>query len=202
MSSPECVPKRQLYLSKPNPLLSIPIRARVYHRSSSLVGFIIENPCSIKNANRYLIIYDDFTADYHLQTDFHVCLCQDYEKHLSNIDYTELRSYYQHSFHQSNLSKQTNFLLGTIIRVRKFGTQYHNARIIDKDCSIIKICFFERKSQTEMWIHSNSSMIESSEEFYLSRKLRISSSTSNSERKRKTNLNHITEGIEEKDVIN
>jgi hypothetical protein len=190
MSSPE---------SKPNPLLSIPIRTRVYHRSSSLLGFIIEKPCEIKNDNRYLIIYDNYSAYYHLQTDFHLCLCQDFDKHLTNVDHAELRTYYQHAFHQSNLSKQTNFLLGTIIRVKKFGTQYHNARIIDKDGSIIKICFFERKSQTEMWIHSNSSIIELSEDFYLSKKLRISSSSndltiSNSERKRKTNINPITEG--------
>jgi len=215
MSSPECVSKRQLYISKSNPLLTIPIRTRVYHRSLSLFGFVLEKPCSIKNLNRYLIIYDNYTAYYHLQTDFHLCLCQNFEKHMSNIDYTELRAHYRNAFRNSNKSKQYNLAIGTIIRVRKFDTQYHNARIIDKDCSIIKLCFFERKSQTEMWIHSNSSIIEfSSQELSLSSKLRISSPVlssskshdsikdiilSNSDlsrlRKRKTNVNNINEGI-------
>jgi len=213
MPSPECITKRHLYINKPNPLLSIPNRTRIYHRSSSLLGFILEEPCPMKNFNRYLIIYDNYTAYYHLQIDFHLCLCQDFQKHLANIDYNELRAYYQHAFQNSNTSKQSNWTIGTIIRVRKFGTQYHHARIIDKDCLIIKICFFERKSQPEMWIYSKSSMIESVQEFSLSRKLRISSvlSSSNSHnsiedmiisdtdlsrlRKRKTNVNNINEGI-------
>jgi len=134
---------------------------------------------------------------------------------MSNIDYRELKSYYQHAFENFQTFKRSNLTLGKIIRVQKFGTQYHNARIIDKDCSIIKLCFFERKSQTEMWIHSNSSIIEfSSQELSLSSKLRISSPVlssskshdtikdiilSNSDlsrlRKRKTNVNNINEGI-------
>jgi hypothetical protein len=157
-----------------------------------------------------LIIYDNYTAYYHLQTDFHLCLCQDFQKHLANIDYTELRSYYQYAFQNSHTFKQPNWTIGTIIRVRKFGAQYHNARIIDKDCSIIKICFFERKSQPVIWIHSNSSMIDSFQELSLSRKLRLSSSSKSLQsfddiiisdtdlsrlRKRKTNVNNINEGI-------
>ena len=31
---------------------------------------------------------------------------------------------------------------------------------MDIDCSIIKICFFERKLKPEIWIHSNSSIID------------------------------------------
>ncbi|CAF1154657.1 unnamed protein product [Rotaria sordida] len=215
-SSMECIVKRQLYISKPNLSLPIPIRTRVYHRSLSLLGFIFEKPCSIKNLNRYLIIYDNFTAKYHSQTDFHLCLCQDFEKHLSNIDYIELRSYYKYAFRNLNKFHQSNFSIGTIIRVRRFDTQYHNARIIDKDCSLIKICFYERKSQTQIWIHSNSSMIDSSQELSLTTKLKISSSSSSLSssvrsldstndmmitdldlsrlRKRKTNVNNINEG--------
>ncbi len=185
----------------------LPIRTRIYHHSSSLLGFILEKPCLNENHNRYLILYDDYTAYYHSQTDLHLCLCQDFQKHLSNIDYTELRSYYHHAFRNSHRSKSSNWTIGTIIRVRKFGTQYHNARIIDKDCSIIKICFFERKSQAEIWIHSNSSMIDSFEELSLTNKLTISSSTQAIEdmiisdtdfsrlRKRKNHVNHINEGI-------
>jgi hypothetical protein len=217
MSSTECITKRQLYISKPYPLIDIPVRTRIYHRSSSLPGFILETPCSLKNFNRYLIIYDDFAAYYHLQTDFHLCLCQDFQRHMSNIDYTDLRSHYQHAFHGPNTSnKSKTFTLGTIIRVRKFGSQFHNARIIDKDCSIIKICFFERKSQAEMWIHSNSSIIDQSQELPLPIKLRMSSQSSSSSssisdnpikdlvlsdsdlsrlRKRKTNVININEGI-------
>ncbi|CAF1173306.1 unnamed protein product [Rotaria sp. Silwood1] len=176
--SMDCVIKRQLYTSTSNSSLSIPIRTRVYNRSLSLLGFILEKPCSIKNLNRYLIIYDNYTAQYHLQTDFHLCLCQDFHKHLSNIDYTDLRSYYKHAFKNSNRIQQSNFSIGTIMRVRKFGSQYHNSRIIDKDCSLIKICFYERKSQTQIWIHSKSSMIDSSQELSLSTKLKISLSSS------------------------
>ncbi|CAF2905605.1 unnamed protein product [Rotaria sp. Silwood2] len=216
LSSMECIIKRQLYISISNSSLSIPTQTRVYHRSLSLLGFILEKPCSIKNLDRYLILYDNYTANYHLQTDFHLCLCQDFQKHLSNIDYNELHSYYKHAFKYSNGFQQSNYSLGTIIRVRKFGTQYHNARIIDKDCSLIKICFYERKSQTQIWIHSNSSMIDSSQELSLSTKLKISSSSSSlsssfkspdstndmiitdfdlsSLRKRKTNVNNINEG--------
>jgi hypothetical protein len=207
MSSPECIHKRELYINKPNPLISLPIRTRIYHHSSSLLGFILEQPCPMKNFNRYLIIYDNYSASYHLQIDFHLCLCQDFQKHMLNIDYSELRSYYKHAFQNFNTSKQSNWTIGTIIRVRKFGTQYHHARIIDKDCSIIKICFFERKSQPEMWIYANSSIIESFQGLSLSRKLQISSSHNTIEdiiisdtdisrlRKRKTNVNNINEGI-------
>ncbi len=184
-----------MYLSKFNPLLSLPIRTRVYHHSSSLLGFIIEKPCSIENRNRYLILYDNYTAYYHSQTDFHLCLCQDFHKHLSNIEYSELRSYYQHAFQNSSQSNRT---IGTILRVRKFGTQYHNARIIAKDCSIIKICFFERKSQPKIWIHSNSSIIDSIEDLSLANKLTLSSPQDadfSHIRKRKNHVNNFNEGI-------
>lgn len=208
MSSLECIHKRELYISKPNPLISLPIRTRIYHRSSLLRGFIFEQPCPMKNFNRYLILYDNYTAYYHLQIDFHLCLCQDFQRHLANIDYSELRSYYKHMFQNFHRLKQSNWTIGTIIRVRKFGAQYHQARIIDKDCSIIKICFFERKSQPEMWIYSSSSMIETFEEISLPKTLELTSSLNNSMeeiiisdidlssiRKRKTPVNNINEGI-------
>ncbi|CAF1907927.1 unnamed protein product [Rotaria magnacalcarata] len=208
IASTECIIKRYLYLSKPCQSLSIPTRIRIYNRSLSLLGFIIEKPCSIKNLNRYLIIYDNYTANYHSPMDFHLCLCQNFEKHMLNFDYCELRSYYQHAFQNFNTSKRSNSSIGTIVRVRKFGSQYHNARIIDKDCSLIKICFFERKSQTEMWIHSNSSLIDSTQDLLLSTKLAISSFESHNLtqeiiitdldlsrlRKRKANGNNINEG--------
>ena len=129
---------------------------------------------------------------------------------MSNIDYRELYLHYQHAFQNSNGSQQLNLSIGTIIRVRKFGRQYHNACVIDRDYSIIKIRFFERKSQQEIWIHSDSSIIESTRELSLSKKFQISSSSSSSSkfdndtvrkdhnlsrlRKRKINANNINEG--------
>ena len=205
--SPECLPKRQLYLRKSHSICLIPIRTRIYQQSSSLLGFVFERP-SIANHSRYLILFDDYTAAYDHQTDFHLCLCQNFPKHLSNIDYSQLRTYYQYVFEQSSRSNSTNWPIGTIVRVRKFGTQYHNARIIDRDCSIMKICFFERKSQAEMWIHSNSSMIDPTVHVPLAQTFPLSSSTLNSIedliisdghfsrlRKRKSNVNNRLEGI-------
>jgi hypothetical protein len=149
-------------MSQPCSSLNVPIRTRVLNRSLSLLGFVLETPCPKTNNNRYLVLYDNFTACYHSHSEFHLCLCQDFRRHLLNIDYKDLRSHYQHAFQNLNNSLQSKYTLNSLIRVRKFGSQYHNARIIDIDYSIIKICFFERKSKTEIWIHSNSSTIEQS----------------------------------------
>jgi hypothetical protein len=176
MSYHECITKRQVYINEPCSSLNIPIRTRVFHRSSSSLGFVFETPCPMKNKNRYLVLYDNFTACYHTHSEFHLCLCQDYRRHLLNIDYKELRTHYQHVFQNLNTSIQSKYSLGNIIRVRKFGAQYHNVRIIDIDCSIIKICFFERKLKNEMWIYSNSSIIEQSQETSQSTTLTIPSS--------------------------
>jgi len=160
MLASECITKRQVYMSKPCSSLNVPIRTRVLHRSTSLLGFVLETPCQTTNNNRYLVLYDNFTASYHSHSEFHLCLCQDYRRHLLNIDNKDLRSHYQDAFQNLNNSIQKNYTLNNIIRVKKFGAQYHNVRIIDIDYSIIKICFFERKSKQEIWIHSNSSTIE------------------------------------------
>ena len=162
MSTSECVTKRQVYMSQPCSSLNVPIRTRVLYQPSSSLGFVFETPCPTKNLNRYLVFYDNFTAYYHSHSEFHLCLCQDFRRHLLNIDYKDLRLHYQNAFQNSNVSMQTKYSVGDIIRVRKFGDQYHNARVIDIDCSIINVCFFERKSKTELWIHLNSSIIERS----------------------------------------
>lgn len=193
--------------------MAIPIRARVFYRCSSLLGFVYEKPCPIKNGNRYLILYDNYSASYQNATTFHLCLCQDFNKHLLNFDYNALQTYYRDAFRHCHRTTQSHYRIGMIIRVRKFDGQYHNARIIEKDYSLIKICFYERKSQSEMWIYCHSSIIEASQDLSLSEKLRISSPlsssqsqhsitdliTSNSDisrlRKRKTNVTHIDEGI-------
>ncbi|CAF5100992.1 unnamed protein product, partial [Rotaria sp. Silwood1] len=143
MSTSECITKRQAYMKESCSSFLVPIRTRIFHRSLSLLGFIYEIPCPIKNNNRYLVLFDNFTASYHLHSEIHLCLCQDFRRHISNIDYKDLQLYYQHAFQNLNLSIQSNYTIDDIIRVRKFGAQYHNVRIIDIDCSLIKICFFE-----------------------------------------------------------
>lgn len=185
ISSTECIPKRHLYVNKFDSSVTLPIRTRIYHHASSQLGFILEQPCSIKNQNRYLIVFDNHAAAYHSTVDFHLCLCQEYSRHLLNIEFADLKIYYQQLFDNLNRFDLPNWYIGQIIRVRKFGSQYHNARIIDKDNSIIKICFFERKSQTEMWIYSNSSIIQSYQdiEFIQTDLTRL--------RKRKTRVNEL-----------
>lgn len=162
---------------------------------------MLEKPCLEQNLNRYLVIYDNYTAYYHSEIDFHLCLCQDFHRHLLNMDSFELQSHYQHTFRNPSLSRKPNWTIGTIIRVRKFGTQYHNARVIAKDCSIIKICFFERKSQTEMWIHSNSPIIDLSQDILAPKQIDSSKDIIITDidlsrlRKRQINDNIINEGI-------
>ena len=147
-------------MSEPCLSLDIPVRTRILDRLSSLLGFVCECPCVETNDNRYLILYDDFTAAYHSQSDFHLCLCQDFRRHLLNIDYKDLRTYYQQAFERKSSSLRQKYSLNQIIRVRKFDSNYHNARVMEIDCSIIKICFFQRKSQKQIWIHCNASIIE------------------------------------------
>ncbi|CAF3646322.1 unnamed protein product [Rotaria sp. Silwood1] len=143
MSTSECITKRQAYMKESCSSFLVPIRTRIFHRSLSLLGFIYEIPCPIKNTNRYLVLFDNFTASYHLHSEIHLCLCQDFRRHISNIDYKDLQLYYQHAFQNLNLSIQSNYTIDDIIRVRKFGAQYHNVQI---------------------WIHSNSSIIEQSQQ--------------------------------------
>lgn len=147
-------------MHEPCPSMNIPLRTRVLDRSRSLLGFIYEIPCLQTNNNRYLVLYDNYTASYHSHSQLHLCLCQDFRRHLSNLDGRDLRTHYQHAFQHLNQSIQDKYALNSIIRVKKFGSQYHNVRVIDIDYLLMKICFFQRKSQTEMWIHSNSSIIE------------------------------------------
>lgn len=201
MSTPECIAKRHLYLSQIDSSSPISRQTRIYHRSLSLLGFILETPCSRTNCDRYLVLYDNFTALYHGSVDFHRCVCQDFSRHLSNLDYTELRSFYQHAFEHCNGLKASHLVPGSVISVRKFGTQSHFVRIIDEDCSLIKICFFERKSQAEIWIHRQSPMIETRSTFPLSNNSRLSLPSLPANvvdqsrfRKRKTTSQNVNEG--------
>ena len=78
MSTSEYITKRQVYMSGLCSSLDVPIRTRVLNRSLSLLGFVFETPCQMKNQNRYLVLYDNFTAYYHSHSEFHLCLCQDF----------------------------------------------------------------------------------------------------------------------------
>jgi hypothetical protein len=160
MSKGECITKRQLYFNQPCLSRRIPVRTRVLHCSTELLGFVCQRPCPMNNDDRYLIVFDDFTAYYYTESTFRLCLCQDFRRHLSNIDNRQLRAHYQHIFQSKYVSYQPTFVRNQIIRVRKFGDQYHRARILDIDCSIIRICFFERRTAKQMWIYANSSIIE------------------------------------------
>ena len=162
MTKPQCIPKRKLYLSQTYSSTVIPRRTRVYNRLLSLLGFIFETPCSERNRDRYLIAYDNFSAGYHFSTDFHLCLCQDFSQHMTNLDSDDIQVHYQHAFRRIHQNVENHFSIGQTIPVRKYGVQYHNARVVDQDCALIKVCFFERKSQPEMWIHCQSSIIQSS----------------------------------------
>jgi len=163
LKSGECVTKRQIYMNEPYLSTDIPVRTRIFDRRLSLLGFVAERPCPSTNDNRFLILYDDFTAAYHSTSEsFHLCFCQDFRRHLLNIESKDLRTFYRKVFHQTDSSIQRKFSLHQIIRVRKFDSNFHNARILQIDHSIMKICFYERKSQKEIWIHNDASIIDSS----------------------------------------
>ena len=156
----DCITKRQVYASQACVSNDVPVRTRVLNRSSSLLGFVAETPCPTNNADRTLVLYDDMTGSYHSLGEFHVCLCQDFRRHLSNLDCDDLRLYYEQVLQSSNVPAVGKFTVGETIRVRKFGAKFHNARVTKIDCSLIKVCFFERRSRKQIWIHWNSSIID------------------------------------------
>jgi len=89
----------------------------------------------------------------------HLCLCQDFEQNSRLIESKLIRENLEKLFYNKNLNKK-QYQIHNYVRVKKFDDQYHNAQIIDIDCSIIKLKFYERQAQTEMWIHHESSLID------------------------------------------
>jgi hypothetical protein len=123
------------------------------------LGYICEIP-SIYNHSRHLILFDDGTATYAKDNDrIHLCLCQDFEQNSRSIGSKLLRENFQELLFNKNLNSK-QFQIHNYVRVKKFDDKYHNAQIIDIDCSIIKLKFYERQAQTEIWMHQQSSLID------------------------------------------
>ena len=128
-------------------------------RKNFSLGFICESP-SIYNHKRHLILFDDGTTSYTRDNDrIQLCLCQDFEQNCRTIESKLIRQNFKTLLFNKNFHAQ-KFQIHNYIRVRKFDDKYHNARIIDMDCSMIKIKFYERQAQTEIWIHQYSSFID------------------------------------------
>jgi hypothetical protein len=123
------------------------------------LGFICESPL-IDNNFRHLILFDDGTAAYTMTNDrIHLCLCQDFELNFRAIESKTIRENFQELFFNENLNKK-QFQMHNYVRVKKFDDHYHNAQIIHTDCSIIKLKFYERQAQTEIWMHRQSVFID------------------------------------------
>ncbi len=122
------------------------------------LGFICEIP-SIYNKFRHLILFDDGTAIYTMFNDeIYLCLCQDYQQNSRLIESKLIRENFSQLLFQEN-SFEKQFQINNYVCVKKFDDKYHNAKIIDIDCSIIKLKFYERQAQTEIWMHQQSSLI-------------------------------------------
>lgn len=122
------------------------------------LGYICEMP-SIYNHLRHLILFDDGTTTYTKTNDkIHLCLCQNFEQTSRSIITKSIRDNLEKLLFNKNLNKN-QFPIHSYIAVKKFDDKYHNAQIIDIDCSIIKLKFYERQAQTEIWIHQQSSLI-------------------------------------------
>ncbi|CAF3631709.1 unnamed protein product [Adineta steineri] len=159
------IPKRHLYLSNICDIqhISIPQQYRIMYisplKKQFSLGFICENP-SVYNNLRHLILFDDGSVAYTTMNDhIHVCLCQDFERNFRSIESKLVRKDFQELFFDKNLNKK-QYQLHNYVRVKKFDDKYHNAQIIDIDCSIIKLKFYERQAQTEIWMHRQSSLID------------------------------------------
>jgi hypothetical protein len=150
-----------VFIDEPCTSIDIPIRTRIWDAFKSLLGFIAQRPCFETNDNRYLVLYDDFSASYPTDACLHLCLCQDFHRHLLNFEYQPLRSYYTDLLDGHPSTKSSNhYRIGDVIRVKKFGGQFHNARILERDQQLLYICFYQRQSPKRMWIYMNSSIIE------------------------------------------
>lgn len=122
------------------------------------LGFICENP-SIENHLRHLILFDDGSASYTIASDrIRLCLCQDFEQNSRLIESKLVREDFQQLIVYEHRTRKS-FQLNSYVCVKKFDEKYHNAQIIDLDCSIMKLKFYERQAQTEIWMHQQSTLI-------------------------------------------
>jgi hypothetical protein len=88
----------------------------------------------------------------------YLCLCQDFEQNSRFIESKLIRENFNELLFKQNSSRK-EYQIHNYVRVKKFDDKYHNAQIIDIDCSIIKLKFYERQAQTEIWMHQQSSLI-------------------------------------------
>ncbi|CAF0956757.1 unnamed protein product [Didymodactylos carnosus] len=166
----------------------IPVKTRVLIRTldnrQKIVlsfGFIGESPANY-NHYRHLIIFDNLSATYHENMgEIHLSLARDFSCHLPHLNLSSrifFRQYFDYILSSTKVIPTINFPINTIIRVKHAGN-YHNARIIEKDCSMIKVKFFERKSQLEIWIYSGAIVIEQiDQQFYSNHKHEVSKESS------------------------
>ncbi|UJR36083.1 hypothetical protein I4U23_028819 [Adineta vaga] len=159
------IPKRHLYLSIHCNIehVSMPHQCRVMYTSfmktKFSLGFIDESP-SIYNHSRHLILLDDGTAVYTTNNDrIHLCLCQDFERNSRSIESKSIRKDLEEILFHQKLNKK-RYQLHDYVRVKKFDENYHHAQIIEIDCSIMKLKFYERQAQTEIWMHQQSILID------------------------------------------
>lgn len=160
------MPKRHLYFLSACNIQNSAIQKnyRVMYISSSIkkpfaLGFVCEMP-SIHNYLRHLILLDDGTVTYTINGDrLHICLCQDFEKNVCSIESKLMQENFQQILFNKN-PNQRQYQINNYIRVKKFDDKYHNAQIIDIDCTLIKVKFYERQAKTETWIHRNSLFID------------------------------------------
>ena len=128
-------------------------------KNSFYLGFIGETP-SMPNQLRHLVLLEDGTGAYTETGDrLHLCLSQDFERTINAIESKCLRENLEHIF-VSDSVPQTSFRLHQHVRVKKFDDKYHNAQIVDLDGSLIKVKFYQRQAQTEIWMHQQSLFID------------------------------------------
>ena len=123
------------------------------------LGFIAESP-SMANNLRHLILFDDGTATYTTADDrIHLCLCQDFQRNSRSIELKFVQKDLEEILFHDNVNKK-QYELYHYVRVKKFDGNYHNAQITEIDCSTIKLKFYERQAQTEVWMHRRSILID------------------------------------------
>ncbi|CAF1044890.1 unnamed protein product [Adineta ricciae] len=159
------IPKRHLYLSTPSAIehVSIPRQYRIMCATKSekkfSLGFIGESPSMVNNL-RHLILFDDGTATYTTADDrIHLCLCQDFQRNSRSIELKFVQKDLEEILFHDNVNKKP-YGLYHYVRVKKFDGNYHNAQITKIDCSIMKLKFYERQAQTEIWMHRRSILID------------------------------------------
>ena len=114
----------------------------------------------MNNHLRHLILFDDGTAIYTSVHDhIHLSLLQDFQQNCGAIESKCVRNNFE-EFLILNRRNRNHLHVNTHVRVKKFDHNYHNARITAVDCSIVKLMFYERQAQTEIWMHQRSPLIE------------------------------------------